>query len=79
MIRDGVEDYEYLALLSTLLSKAKTLPPNERQESSLIDKAQQLCLVPDSITRSMTDYTKNPGQLLERRRAIADMIEKLSE
>ncbi len=79
IIRDGVEDYEYLALLSLLLSKAKTLPPKERPESSLISKAEQLCIVPDGITRSMTDYTKDAGQLFERRRAIADMIEQLSE
>jgi hypothetical protein len=79
MIRDGVEDYEYLALLSSLLSKVRKLPPSERPETSLIDRAQQLCIVPDDITRSMTDYTKDPGHLFERRRAIADTIERLSK
>ena len=35
-------------------------------------------LVPDSITRTMTDFTKDPRQLLQRRRQLADMIEQLA-
>ena len=74
-----MEDYEYLALLSSLLLKLEKLPPSERPDLSLINKAELLCLVPDDIARSMTDYTKDAGQLFDRRRAIADMIEQLSE
>jgi hypothetical protein len=62
-----------------VLSKTKTLAPDQWPEKSVIEEAQQLCLVPDSITRSMTDHTKNPAQLSDRRRAVADMIKRLSE
>jgi hypothetical protein len=62
-----------------LVSSAKAGPPDKRPHASLIKKAEPLCLVPDGITRSMTDYTKDPGQLFERRRLVAEMIEQLAE
>ena len=77
MIRDGVEDYEYLALLARLVHRAKSLPPERRPDGAMLEEAQRLCLVPDTIARTMTDYAKDPQPLLERRCRVADMIERL--
>ena len=35
------------------------------------------CLVPDSISRSVANYTKDLQQLFEHRRRVAEMIERL--
>ncbi len=77
IIRDGVEDYEYLALLSDLVAKAKALPAEQRLDVALIQEAEELCLIPKTITHTMTDFTKDPNQLMERRQRVADMIERL--
>lgn len=76
VIRDGVEDYEYLALLAELVERARALAPERRP--ALFETAEGLCRVPDAITRSMTDYTKDPADLFDRRRRVADAIEGLS-
>ncbi len=77
VIRDGVEDYEYLALLSDLVAKAESLPPDRRPAAALLDEAESLSHVPDAIARTMTDYTKQPQDLFERRDRVAEMIERL--
>jgi hypothetical protein len=77
VIRDGVEDFEYLGLLAALVEKARTLPPGQRPGEPLLQEAQRLCRVPDSITRTMTDYTKDPQELLDARRRVAETVERL--
>jgi len=78
VIRDGIEDYEYLALLSRLVERAKALPEGERPDADLLADAEGLCQVPADISESMTRYTKDPEVLLARREAVGDMIERLS-
>ncbi len=74
LIRDGMEDYEYLYLLNELVKRA------ERQKSkdinNLIIRAKKLLKL-NGIVNTLSGYTKNPEELLERRREIGDMIEKL--
>lgn len=77
IIRDGIEDYEYLALLARLVNAAKALPAAKRPAQELLDKAEALCLVPASISRSMSKYTDRPESIFERRRQVADMAERL--
>jgi hypothetical protein len=76
-IRDGIEDYEYLAFLSQLVKRAQTLPVAERPDSELLAGAEELCRVPKTISRSMAEYTREPGDIFSRRREIGDMIERL--
>jgi hypothetical protein len=77
VIRDGIEDYECLAMLARLVEKAKALPPEKRPAPDILQKAEALCLVPESISRTLTDYTKDPNQIFERRREINDVLEQL--
>lgn len=67
MLRDGLEDYEYLAILQRLL---KDRPDPE---------AARLLEVPESITRDMTTFTKDPTVIETRRDQIAKTIERLSK
>ena len=78
VVRDGIEDYEYLALLSRCVEGVKALGPANRPSSEIIEQAEALCRVPETISRSFTDYTKDPDAILARRKAVGDMIEKLS-
>jgi hypothetical protein len=60
-IRDGIEDYEYLAIL-------KELSPNGKDK---------LLNISDSITtRTDNEYTKNYSELANYRSKIADQIEQ---
>lgn len=73
MIREGIEDYETLWILRDLLAeKGERLSPEERQ------KAEELLIVPDSISKSMTQFTQDARTILKRREQVADMIEILS-
>jgi hypothetical protein len=38
---------------------------------------EALCLVPESISRTLTDYTKDPERIFERWREINDVLEQL--
>ncbi len=77
IIRDGIEDYEYLALLDRLVRRAKALPASKRPSADLLKQAETLCKVPSTITRSLIDYTSDASLIFEQRRRVADMIERL--
>jgi hypothetical protein len=72
-LRDGIEDYEYLAMLKRLLDVRTDL------SSSLRQKYEKLLEVPDSITASMTEFTRDPAAIEARRDEIARAIEELSQ
>ena len=74
MLRDGVEDYEYLATLSRLLKEHgdKLSPEKRAAYAALVE-------VPDSITASVTTFTKTPKPIEERRDAVARAIEELGK
>ena len=74
MLREGIEDYEYLYLLRDLLEQRRgrlTAPEAERIES--------LLEVPAAITTNMTTFTTDPAPIYARRAEIAAAIEALSE
>ena len=71
MLREGIEDYEYLALLGRLVAKA-------RERGADVSAAAALLDVPESIVRDGMDYTRRVEPILVRRRAIAGAIEELS-
>ena len=73
MLRDGVEDYEYHALLARLLeAHADALTEAERaQYAALLE-------VPDAVTTSMTEFTRSPEPIEARRAELAAAIERLS-
>ncbi|MDR0870687.1 MAG: DUF4091 domain-containing protein, partial [Planctomycetaceae bacterium] len=74
MIREGVEDYEMFYLLRELLKqKGGTLSEAERKE------AENLLIVPENITKSMTEFTLDPRPLLKHRQKVGTMIERLNK
>jgi len=72
MLRDGVEDYEYCAILKRLLAeRGNRLTDAERT------RVEALLEVPAEITSDMTHFTKDPAPIERHRRRIAEAIEGL--
>lgn len=69
-LRDGIEDYEYLALLEELCRK-------RGPDDAAAREARNLLSVPEEISRDLTHFTKDPRVVLDRRRKIAEAIERL--
>lgn len=74
MLREGIEDYEYLHLLRGLVAKRRAglAPDRLRQLESLLE-------VPPAITAEATLYTTDPAPIFARRAEIARAIETLLE
>ncbi len=73
MLRDGIEDYEYLAMLKRLLAaKGDRLDKTQRdQYAGLLD-------VPADITTDMTTFTKDPAPIERHRDRVARAIAVLN-
>jgi hypothetical protein len=69
MLRDGVEDYEYMVILETLLMLSEELL-DEKQ----LQKFTSLLDVPVDITSDMTTFTKDPAPIEARRDEVARAI-----
>ena len=73
MLRDGIEDYEYLVMLQSLL---------RRYEGHLGEDAvaeyRQLLEVPDEISASMTTFTRDPRPLEAQRDRVARAVAELA-
>lgn len=72
-LRDGLEDYEYLAMLRNLIQQKKT-----KIKTYNLRMYEALLKVPKSIATSLQSYTQTPAPILERRNKIAKAIEELS-
>lgn len=75
MVRDGIEDYEYLVLLKKLVAKLKQ-KNNGDAYKDLITQAERLCNI-NEITTSIDRYTKSPEKLFSHREKVGDMIEEI--
>jgi len=74
MLRDGIEDYEYLVILRDLLrTRGDKLPAAARKRYAA------LLEVPDSITADMTTFTRDPAPIETRREEVARAIERLAK
>ncbi len=69
MLRDGVEDYEYMTILRRLLAEQ---PAEQKQFGALLE-------TPAAITSDMTTFTNDPAPIEQHRRAVAKAIEMLGK
>ena len=73
-LRDGMEDYEYLAHLSGIVHAARA---GGRTGPALLEEAGRLLRVDPTLVASMRNYTVQTDVLQNRRAAVARMIERL--
>jgi len=73
MLRDGIEDYEYLAILRKFLAgkKDKLTAQQSKDYFALLE-------VPEDISKDMTAFTKDPAPIEARRDQIARAIIELN-
>jgi hypothetical protein len=69
VLRDGIDDYDYMKILETYVSKASP------QQATLVKQAKKLLQIGNEIVTNDTIYSKDPQILLKRRSEIAEMIE----
>ena len=72
ILREGVEDYEYLSLLKKLLNAKKSVLSADE-----IQRYEDLLIIPENITKSISSYSFFVQPILERRNQIAEAIEEL--
>lgn len=72
-LRDGIEDYEYFWLLE---QEVKRVAASSGESEALRD-ARQLLVVPESVSKHLTQFTRDPRPLLEHREKVARTIERL--
>lgn len=66
MLREGLEDFEYFALLRDLVAKRGPCPEAE------------LLAVPQDVVKTTTEFSADPQGMLQHREALARAIERLS-
>lgn len=72
MLRDGIEDYEYFAMLKRLIAeKADKLSPDAKK------RYEELLAVPKSVYTSLTDFAVDPAPMETHRDALARAIVEL--
>ncbi len=73
MLRDGIEDYEYLVILKHALDNPDSALSEEQRA-----RFRKLLEVPAAITVDARTYTKDPAPVERHRGRIAKMIEALA-
>lgn len=71
MLRDGIEDYEYFSILENAVNSA----PNKNKAA--VREAKKILTIPSNIYSNEKNYSKNPQDMLEYRKKIAEAILKL--
>jgi len=74
MLRDGIEDYEYLVILKKLI-EANT----DKLSASRLRTYKALLEVPEDITKDMTTFSKAPAPIEAQRDRIARAISELNK
>jgi hypothetical protein len=72
-LRDGMEDFEYLAMLKRLVAAKRG-----RLTAQQTARYEDLLSVPEGISPSLTSYTRDPASIEAWRHEVARAIEELS-
>jgi len=75
--REGVEDYEYLYLLRSLIERAETAGLDATSARAAMTAASRLVTIPNAGGRYSSKVLTDPGALLDARRQLAEEIEAL--
>jgi hypothetical protein len=75
--RDGLEDYAYAVLLETIVREreAKRAPLTAAEQEWLAE-AKAALAVPETLMKSMTDYSREPATLYAWRNRMGDLIDR---
>lgn len=74
MIREGIEDYDYLWMLNDAIRKAEGDP----KKADAVSAGKEALAEVDLLVRSVTDYETDPTKLYAARKKVAEAIENLT-
>ena len=74
--RDGMEDYAYACILEECIRRTEAKPRRAAAENQWLVAARAALTVPESLVHNLAEYSRNPGDLLAWREAMADLIEQ---
>lgn len=72
-LRDGIEDYEYYALLKRRTAELRRVRP----DSPLIAEAEAALQVPADVAVDIDQYSHRPEPLMRRHDRLGDLIERI--
>jgi len=72
ILREGIEDYEYMVLLEKEIEEARI----DAKYQNLVTKAEKLLQFPDEMFSDGKTYNKDPQYLLDYRKQIAEILVK---
>jgi hypothetical protein len=70
-LRDGIEDYEALAMLSQLVERLESAGGHE----GLVTEAREVLAVRPDVSRSWTEYSQDPGVIARARAEVDQLVE----
>ncbi|MBN1344798.1 MAG: DUF4091 domain-containing protein [Phycisphaerae bacterium] len=73
ILRDGIEDFEYL----WQLRHAVRMLEKQGKRGPEIEEAKRLTVVPEAVSKSLTEFTWDPQPLYEHRRKVGVALEGL--
>jgi len=73
VLRDGIEDYEMLNMLSEYTQQARSNP----EAKDLVARADEILAVPDGIVADRIHYTRDPKKVEEYRRETGYLLERI--
>lgn len=76
-IRDGLEDYEYLWLLRKEISEVSQGRKN--CPKGWLARAQKVIAIPESVVKSLTEYSHVGSDVLSVRQEIAELLEQMQK
>ena len=74
--RDGMEDFAYFCILEECIRKVKTRPQRSDTDAAWLREAEAALAVPDSLVRSMTEYSRDADVLYAWRNRIGHLIDR---
>lgn len=75
--RDGLEDYAYLRILEAIVRRREaTGGVPDAAATAWLAAAKAALVVPDTLVRSMTEYSRDPAQLHAWRERLGDLIDQ---
>lgn len=77
LIREGMQDYEFLTILKQKTDELEKKDPRGEYRR-LIQYARTINQVPAEIVSSRTEFAKEPALIYQHRRAVAETIERLN-
>ena len=75
--RDGLEDYAYFRILEAIVRRREaTGGVPDAAATAWLAAAKAALVVPDTLVRSMTEYSRDPAQLHAWRERLGDLIDQ---